>query len=89
MCFRLPVIVSDMVGCRDDLVRHGENGFVYPVSNVDKLADYLLTLLQNHELREKMGKRSFEIISKWSYEKDVEGILLALDYLNNINNKRD
>lgn len=89
MCFSLPVIVSDMVGCGKDLVRHGENGFIYPVGNMDKLADYLFKLLKSSELREKMGKRSFEIISKWSYKENIEGILLALEYISNIKTNHD
>jgi len=79
MCFHLPVIVSDMVGCWRDLVKHGENGFVYPVGNIDRLANHLLKLLKEPDLREKMGKQSLEIITKWSYKKDIEGILAALE----------
>lgn len=84
MCFHLPVIVSDMVGCGSDLVKHGENGLIYPVGDIDKLADCLLRLLQDQALREKMGKLSIEIISKWSYKEDIEGILTALEYVRNI-----
>jgi hypothetical protein len=28
-----------------------------------------------------MGKRSIEIITKWSFKEEVEGILLALEYV--------
>lgn len=80
MCFRLPVIVSDIVGCARDLVKSGENGFIYPVGDVDKLSEYLLKLLHNPELRRNLGKRSFEIVNKWSYEEDVRGIVSALEY---------
>ena len=73
MNFGLPIITTDKVGAAPDLVKHGENGFIYPVGDIDKLADYLLKLLQNSELREKMGKRSLEIIDKWSYKEDIEG----------------
>jgi len=81
MCFHLPVIVSDMVGCGRDLVKHGENGFVYPVGNIDRLANYLLKLLMEPNLRKRMGKHSSEIITKWSYKEDIEGILVALKHI--------
>lgn len=81
MCFHLPIIVSDMVGCGKDLVKHGENGYIYPVGNIQKLADCLLKLLQKPELRERMGKCSLEIISEWSFKEDIEGILSALEYV--------
>lgn len=80
MCFHLPVVVSDMVGCGRDLVKHGENGFIYPVGDIGKLSNCLLELSQDHELREKMGGCSLEIIVKWSYQEDVAGILAALEY---------
>lgn len=78
MCYALPIITTDTVAASADLVYHGKNGFIYPASNVDKLAKYLTKLLQEPELRKKMGKRSFKIIEKWSYKEDVGGILAAL-----------
>lgn len=81
MNFGLPVITSDKVGAAYDLVRAGENGFIYPDGDVDKLAEFLSRLIANAELREKMGKRSLDIVSKWSFREDVEGILAALKYL--------
>ncbi len=78
MCFGLPVIVSDMVGCGKDLVRYGENGFIYPVGNIEKLSFYISKLLEDKKLRESMGKKSLEIIKKWSYEKNIKGILSAI-----------
>lgn len=83
MNFGLPIITTDKVGASPDLVKDGENGFIYPVGNIEKLENYLLKLVYEPELREKMGKRSLEIISRWSYKEDVEGILAALKYAGN------
>jgi glycosyltransferase involved in cell wall biosynthesis len=83
MNFGLPIITTDQVGAGYDLVKDRGNGFIYPVGDVGTLSDYLLKLLQNSELREKMGKHSLEIISKWSFKEDVEGILAALEYIRN------
>jgi glycosyltransferase involved in cell wall biosynthesis len=41
MNFRLPVIVSDLVGCGTDLVKHGENGYIFKTGDIEELARYL------------------------------------------------
>ena len=79
MCFGLPVIISDMVGCGKDLVKHGENGYIFPLGDVEKLAEYLADLIKNSKKRKLFGKKSFEIIQDYSHKKDIEGILKALE----------
>ena len=78
MCFGLPVVVSDVPGAGRDLVRHGENGFVFSVGDVQQLAEYLRLLVTDEFLRRSMGQRSRQIISTWSYDEDVKGICAAL-----------
>jgi glycosyltransferase involved in cell wall biosynthesis len=78
MCAGLPVIVSREVGASADLVRHGENGFLFDSGNVEQLADYLRRLLINPELRKRMGEASRKIIANWDYEACVQGIRQAL-----------
>ncbi|MBI3590058.1 MAG: glycosyltransferase family 4 protein [Candidatus Melainabacteria bacterium] len=75
MCFNLPIIVSDKVGAGGDLLRDGENGFVYPSGNVRELVVILSKLLSNPELIKKMGRCSADIIKYWSYNEGVKGIL--------------
>ena len=79
MCFGLSIIVSDVVGCGPDLVRDGENGYIFPVGNVKALVERLGVLMKNKEIREKFGKKSFEIIQNYSYEEDIRGILSKLE----------
>lgn len=81
MNFSLPVISTNRVGTATDLVKPGENGFVYPVGDIGALRSCLSALLESSQLRQQMGRRSLEIVSEWSYEKDVEGILAALEYV--------
>ena len=78
MCFGIPVIVSDMAGCGADLVRQGENGFVFPLGSSEKLAHYLSEVLGNEDARKIFGKRSREIIENYSQEQDIRGIRAAL-----------
>jgi glycosyltransferase involved in cell wall biosynthesis len=75
MNFRLPVIVSDLVGCGTDLVKHGENGYIFKTGNIEELARYLEELIINEEKRKLFGEKSFEIIKGYNYDKMVESIL--------------
>lgn len=83
MACGLPVIVSDMVGVYGpgDIVREGENGYVYPVGDIEQLAENLDTLVSDPALRAQMGRRSRELIAQWSFDKDVEGVLMALRHI--------
>ncbi|MEK7568239.1 MAG: glycosyltransferase family 4 protein [Patescibacteria group bacterium] len=78
MCFGLSIIVSDIVGCGSDLVKNGENGFIFPLGDVEKLAECLKELESDSKKRKLFGKKSFEIIQNYSYNEDIEGILKAL-----------
>ena len=81
MCFGLPVIVSDLVGCGSDLVKQGENGYIFQLGDVDGLARRLEELIKDSKKRALSGKKTFEIIQNYSYEKDIEGILRAFNLL--------
>ena len=48
MCFSLPIIVSNIVGCGPDLVKHGENGYIFPVGDIEALAKYLKDLIYGY-----------------------------------------
>ena len=78
MCFGLPVIVSDMVGCSADLIRPNENGFVFPVGDIGKLAEHLSFLVSDVKRRAEFGRRSREIIAAYSHEADVDAIVEAM-----------
>lgn len=77
-----PVIVSDKVGAAKDLVLDGENGFIIPVGDVRGLADRLRFVTSDAKLRERMGKRSREIIGRWGFQADYAGLLQALEAVN-------
>ncbi len=82
MCFGLPIVVSDMVGSGFDLVREGENGFRFPLGDINTLTHRIEDLIDNPSKRNAFGKKSLEIIQEYSYKKDVEGIISALHYIN-------
>jgi len=54
MAAGLPVI-STPVGCLDEIVKPGINGFLFQPGNIDDLAHAILRLAANPDLREQMG----------------------------------
>jgi glycosyltransferase involved in cell wall biosynthesis len=83
MACELPVIITNMVGIygEGDILRAGENGFIYDVGDIDTLAQRLDDLVEDPTVRQKMGKRGWQIIRGWSFERDVEGIVQALEHV--------
>lgn len=73
-----PVIVSDQVGCQQDLVHHGFNGLVFPALNVAALSDCLRQLIENPELRASMSRNGLRMMEHHSFEEDVAGLRRAL-----------
>lgn len=61
----LPVITSDGVGSRIDLISEGENGFIFPKQDVQSLAKLLINCSQNHKFSTAKNQ---EIMRKWSYD---------------------
>lgn len=57
---RRAIVATDVPGCRE-IVRHGENGLLVPVHDVDVLAAALNELIQDASLRQRMGSRGREI----------------------------
>lgn len=81
MCFGLPVVTTNQVGSSYDLLQHGKNGYVYRVGDIKALKVYLEAILNDDELRNKMGKYSIELIKNWGLEEDLKGLREALNSL--------
>jgi glycosyltransferase involved in cell wall biosynthesis len=74
MCAGLPIVVSAAAGCATDLVRQGENGFVFAAGSVDALADALRPIITDAGLRQSMSRKSIEIIEGWNYGRCLDGL---------------
>src|SRR5208337_507215 len=72
------IIVSDQVGCGPDLVRNGENGYIFPAGEVAALAAALSKVLADPETCHRMGARSRDLISPWGFSEDLAGLRQAL-----------
>jgi glycosyltransferase involved in cell wall biosynthesis len=73
------VVVSDQVGCGPDLVKDGENGYVFKAGDIAGLRLALDSILSNPEKCRALGRKSLEIIEKWGIEEDVAGLKQALE----------
>jgi glycosyltransferase involved in cell wall biosynthesis len=73
------VIVSDEVGCAPDLVKPGENGYVFKAGDISDLHNALVSVLSNPEMTRDMGRKSLEIINRWGYREDIDGLRGALE----------
>ena len=57
-------VVSTNVGGVEDMVIHGETGFITDVGDVQRFADYLIRLIEDPALRERMGKLGHEYVAE-------------------------
>jgi glycosyltransferase involved in cell wall biosynthesis len=69
----LPIVASDVGGCRA-VVEHGVNGLLVPPRSVDALTSALGRLIENPELRARLGHASRERAVR---DLAVEGIVAA------------
>ena len=75
-------MIGSRVGGIPDLIKHGVNGFLFESENVNDLADKMQSLLESVELREKMGKRSLELVNeRYSSLKYVEKFVKMVEDL--------
>lgn len=81
MNFELPIITTDKVATARDMIIHGKNGYHYNLGDVNTLSKYMQGLLTNEKLRRKMGKEALKKVNKWSFDKDIEAIIKALEYV--------
>jgi 1,2-diacylglycerol 3-alpha-glucosyltransferase len=80
MACSLPVIVSRKVGCANDLVRYGYNGFTFNPTDRYELADHLNKIVTEPDLVRQMGKNSQKMIKKWSCENFAKNAWEAISH---------
>ncbi|WP_301103230.1 glycosyltransferase [Propionivibrio sp.] len=74
MLLAKPVIASDVVGSRE-LVKHGSSGFLYPYGDEEALANRLQQLLEDADLRRKMGAAGHQdVLQNHAIERYVRGV---------------
>jgi glycosyltransferase involved in cell wall biosynthesis len=75
MQWGLPVITTNE-GAIPEVVKHEINGYIINPHDLEQLSDYTLKLIENEELRAKMGKAGRNIYEKYfsvkAYEKNLK-----------------
>ena len=77
MCMEKPIVTTDWVGCKE-VVEEGKNGFLVPVKDHIALASAIEKLINNEELRIKMGRYGREKVLKEFDEKIIVSHLMQL-----------
>jgi N,N'-diacetylbacillosaminyl-diphospho-undecaprenol alpha-1,3-N-acetylgalactosaminyltransferase len=77
MCMEKPIVTTDWVGCKE-VVEEGKNGFLVPVKDHIALASAIEKLINNEELRIKMGRYGREKVLKEFDEKIIVSHMMQL-----------
>jgi len=76
-----PIVATDVPGCRE-VVHEGENGYLVPPRDHVRLAEAIRRLVEDPELRARMGANSRRMaIKEFRIEKVVESTLSVYDEL--------
>lgn len=69
MAAGLPVIVSDKVGAREDLVKGRETGLIFRHNDKQALADCMKSLVDDSKLYERFSLNAFSLMhDEWNYD---------------------
>jgi glycosyltransferase involved in cell wall biosynthesis len=75
----LPVVISDCVGAKFDLLRPGETGYIFPIGDVDALSAILKDLLHDPDKRSRMGASARQRMESWSPREFADGVARAVN----------
>jgi len=79
----VPVITTNMTAAAGELVIDGENGYVLPLDS-ELWAERICSLLRDEEKYEAFSKRAKEMVSRFTFERAAQGIIGAIEYLDNL-----
>lgn len=74
-----PVLISDKVGCGEDLVLQGRNGYVFKSGDFVDLQSKLKLLVARRNDLEEMGKISLETIKNYNYLSIIKALETILE----------
>ncbi|WP_179232755.1 glycosyltransferase [Paenibacillus rigui] len=79
----IPIVATDVPGW-SDLIDNGKTGFLSPVNDCVRMADYCIELINNKVLRESMSRKGYEFVEdKFSLNKTSQ---VYLDIYENLLN---
>jgi len=74
-----PVVLSDEIRGRFDLVNEGRTGFIYPCGNIDALAGILGSVLRDETKLAELGRAAILRMETWSPRENVDALVLATE----------
>jgi len=74
-----PAIVTDRVGAGHDLISTGENGYIFPCGDVEKLAANLREALSDRERLRRMGEAARQRMETWSPRENISALVQAIE----------
>jgi glycosyltransferase involved in cell wall biosynthesis len=74
-----PVVLSDEICGRFDLVKDGETGFIYRCGNIEALARILANALEDRSKLTELSRAAVMRMETWSPRESVDGIALAVE----------
>jgi glycosyltransferase involved in cell wall biosynthesis len=83
MCFKLPIVASDRVGAAVDMVKDGENGYLFHYQSAKELSHSIEKIMaMDVAQRERMGQSSRKHVEAWVASLDAPLIIKgAIDAL--------
>lgn len=66
-----PAVGYDVSGLKES-IQNGKTGFLAKKNNINELADRIIIILENRELREELEKNAMKWAGNFSYEKSAE-----------------
>jgi glycosyltransferase involved in cell wall biosynthesis len=74
----VPVIASDVPGLRDSVVDE-KTGFLYEYGNIEQLAQKILLVLRDDNLRKRLSRESIVWAQTFSWDSSADGMLRLLE----------
>jgi glycosyltransferase involved in cell wall biosynthesis len=74
-----PVVLSDEIRGRFDIVENGETGFIFPCGNVDALARILADTLGHGAELAELSRNAVTRMETWSPRENVETAVMAME----------
>ena len=72
MACGLPAVSFDFKCGPKDIIKEGENGLVVPDGDIDGLAEAMMTLMKDDELRKRMGEEAKKVVETFSEAKVMD-----------------
>ena len=80
------VVAAQSIGSVPFLIKNGENGFIYPDNDINIMYDYVKLLIEDNNLREKIGRQAYYTMrDTWNPKVAASRIIMLSDSL--LNNK--